>query len=375
MEWLFTRESIFFWVLCLVGVGALMTPLIRYLAIGWHAKRKDILDGLSDDARLAYYEMFSQSEGVRTLDTVMEDFSRLYLRWYGRIHFLWPGALLLAVGVICVGGIVLTVLHQFNYGPNPFFDLPQTAVAAIAGAYLWVVNDHISRARRLDFSPSDVQWAILRLVISVPMGYAFASLVAPDVGPFIAFAAGAFPLGALLSFLRTVGEKRLELAATPSETEDDISKLQGVNKAILERLQNEDIMTVTQFAYCDPVRLVMRSNLTFTFVTDCMNQAIAWTYLEDKLETLRPLGLRGATEIKKFIDDYDNALARENALTRKALDSIAATVKLTPECLMLALRGIAEDPFTMFLSRAWATTGGSAVAAVQTGPRPLSEAA
>jgi hypothetical protein len=68
------------------------------------------------------------------------------------------------------------------------------------------------------------------------------------------------------------------LEPTAEETSNDIVKLQGINRWIIERLSNEDITTVTQIAYCDPIRLIMRSNLTFNFVTDCMNQALAVIY-------------------------------------------------------------------------------------------------
>ena len=35
------------------------------------------------------------------------------------------------------------------------------------------------------------------------------------------------------------------------------------------------VAQIAQVAYCDPIRLVMRSSLTFSFVIDCMNQALA----------------------------------------------------------------------------------------------------
>jgi hypothetical protein len=171
--------------------------------------------------------------------------------------------------------VVLTVLHTVGYSANPLFDIPPIAIAAIAGAYMWVVNDLTYRARRLDFSPSDVQWGILRLAIAVPIGYAFAAVAAPSAGPLVAFALGAFPLTTVTSMLGKLANKSLRLEATAEEASDDIIKLQGINKAIVERLSNEDITTISQIAYCDPVQLVMRSNLNFIFVTDCMNQALA----------------------------------------------------------------------------------------------------
>jgi len=157
--------------------------------------------------------------------------------------------------------------------------------------------------------------------------------------------------------MRRLSEK--QLGENTAEASDDIIALQGVNKEIMERLRNEDITTVTQIAYCDPVRLVMRSNLTFNFVTDCMGQALAWLYFEDKLAALRPLGMRGAVEIKNLMDDYDAEVGGDRKLKAErdraaaALLKIAEAIKQDPSTVEAAFREIAGDPYTEFLSEVW----------------------
>jgi hypothetical protein len=348
-------------LLIVAGVGPLIFPLVHYIRIGWQAKRKDILDSLNAEARLAYFKMFNRSEtSPESATAASTEFETLYSTWYGRKFFVAPGLLLLLAGVMAVTIVALTGLHRLHYFEKaPLFNLPNAALAAIAGAYLWVVDDFISRARRLDFTPSDVMWGVLRLTIAIPMGYAFAAVAAKSVGPFIAFALGAFPLATLTSVLRRLTNKSLGIEATPDEANDAIIQLQGVNQAIVERLSNEDITTITQIAYCDPVRLVMRSNLSFNFVLDCMDQALAWIYLQGKLDTIRPLGVRGATEIQRLMQDFDRTApmtpeqqaAHDQAVA--AFPLIAAAVKQDPATLQLAFRQIARDPFTDFLCRVW----------------------
>ncbi|MHA6887381.1 hypothetical protein [Ralstonia pseudosolanacearum] len=342
-----------------IGLAALLMPLVRFLTTGWATKRMDIMGGLNADARLAYFEMFCRTDGNITVDDAMSAFDRLYARGYGRGFFAVPGILLAAVGIVVTTLVTMTCLHRLKYPylpVNPMFDVPDTAMAAIAGGYLWAVNDLISRARRLDFTSADVQWAAFRLIISIPMGYAFAALASKSVGPFVAFALGAFPLGVLTSMLERLTNKTLRIEPTAAEAHDDIVRLQGINRTIVERLAAEDITTVTQIAYCDPVRLVMRSNLTFNFVTDCMNQALAWMYFDEQITVLRPLGLRGAVEIKCLIDEFDNASpdggsARQRAAA--ALPMIAAKLGQDEKALQITFRQIAEDPFTVFLHRVW----------------------
>lgn len=346
-------------LLVVCGIAPIMVPVVHYIWAGWHAKRKDIMDGLNADARQAYFEMFVRSEPKPDLDKATSRFDALYKKWYGRRYFLVPGLLLFAVSTIIVTLVLLSMLDRVGYMSNPFFNVPNIAIAATAGAYLWVVHDLISRSRKLDFSSSDVQWSVLRLVVSVPMGYAFASIAAESVGPFVAFALGAFPLSALTSILQKLAIRKLELDATDEKAGNDLIELQGVNKTIVERLANEDVTTVLQLAYCDPVRLVMRSNLSFTFVTDCMNQAVAWTYLERDLKVLRPLGMRGAIEIKHFIDAFDRTKfdspeeAADHKLAVAALPILATAIKQDPATLQITFRQIAGDPYTEFLFTIW----------------------
>ena len=346
-----TLETVGFVLLVAIGIAGLILPFLTYVVVGWQAKRKDILDGLTEDARQAYFDCFH-----RTGASSPETFEEVYLKWYGRRFFLPPGVLLCLVSITIVTLVAFTALHRQGYQGQKILFLPDTAIAAIAGAYLWVVNDFISRARRLDFSPADVQWGVLRLVIAVPMGYAFASL-APPVGPFVAFALGSFPLSGLNSMLQRLATTKLGLQQTPDEASDDISKLQGINKAIVERLANEDITTISQLAFCDPIDLVMRSSLTFSFVTDSMNQALAWLYLKEGLDVMRPLGLRGAVEIKTLMDAYDDAdkadaaRAADHDRALVAFPKVAAALKQDPETLQITFREICTKPHTQFLAR------------------------
>ena len=360
-----TTQIAVFCVVFVIGLTGLLMPFGRYLVTGWSAKSNDILDGLDADARVAYFTMFIRVDPPPDRDAALIGFDRFYRRWYGRWHFLGPGALYAAAAiVVCValtacGLMLLTVLP-----PLPAGRIPTTALAALGGAYLWVANDLISRARRLDFAPADLQWAALRLVIAIPMGYAFGRVAVPlasfDPAPVIAFGLGAFPLNALLARLARATDKLLGQTLQSNAARNDIGHLQGVNAPIIERLADEDITTVTQIAYCDPVQIAMRSALTFVFVTDLMNQALAWIYFEKQLAVLRSLGLRGACEIKDFIDDHDGigdddpAVAARAAMAAKtAMPSIAAKVGQSEDTVLIAFRQIAGDPYTLFLTHVW----------------------
>jgi hypothetical protein len=350
------------WALChtiiIIGVTVLIAPLIRFILVGWASKKKDIIDGLNAAALRAYFERFSPSVRPPEQGKELVAFNELYNTWYGKRFYLLPALILLICGIVSVSVVVLTALDNLNYLKNPFSDIPVIAIAALSGAYLWCAHDLILRSRRLDLTPSDVLWCGLRFIVAVPMAYAFGGIFADNAASFIAFALGAFPLSRLLSILRIIANKKMDLGASEEEARDDIVKLQGVDRPIVERLENEDVTTVSQMAYCDPVQLVMRSNLSFNFITDCMNQALAWLYLEDKLITLRSRGLRGAVEIKNFIDALDdenpmpeNRVEHETAVA--ALPEIAKAIAQDIHTTKVVFREIAGDPYTVFLSNAW----------------------
>jgi hypothetical protein len=406
-----TLHAAFAVLLVLLCETALLGPLIRYLIVGWEAKRRDIMNGLSSDARLSYFEMFQRDRIPPAHGRVHHEFERLYSRWYGRRYFAAPALLLTLTGLIVVALVVFSALDERGFLVNPLFNVPWPATAALAGAFMWSVNDMVSRSRRLDFSSSDVWWANLRLTVAIPMGYAFAAVVTAGLAPFIAFALGAFPLATLNSMLRRLAVKSLNIDTASEESPDGILKLQGINRTVVERLFNEDISTVPQLAYCDPIHLTMRSNLTFNFVTDCMNQALAWMYFAEAMDTLRPLGLRGAVEILHLVERLDAMPAKakpdavdepsiemivtfdtdtgvpdylglaaparrdahpeaaapapaaqdgDQAKARTALEAVAKALKQDPSTLEIAFREIGEDPYTRFLRTIWDDTGSKA---------------
>ena len=169
------RDIVICCVLIALGTGILVQPMLRYICVGWQAKRKEIMDGLSPSARHEYFTMFSGSQPPPDKPDASKEFEKLYERWYGRRYFCIPAILLGAVALIASSSLVLSYFGKGFPSANALFHLPIVATAALTGAYLWVVNDHIGRARRLDFSPADVMWAVLRIVISIPMAYALSA--------------------------------------------------------------------------------------------------------------------------------------------------------------------------------------------------------
>jgi hypothetical protein len=333
----------------------LMYPIFQYIFIGWRNNRQAIMSIIDDQAKITYLKKIRKLSEDINKRNVKNIFDKFYTKKFGRRRFVVPTVIMFVVIVILSSIEVEFFIKGENFVWKPTLSINGVAAAALAGAYMWVIGDFISRARRLDFSPADVSSGSLRLVIAAAVGLSFGSIVKDDVGAFIAFGLGAFPLGTIQIILRQLSYKKLGIEIGPVETNNLLS-LDGVDKQLIERLSNEDINSVAQLAYYDPIWLTMSSNLTFNAVVDLVSQALAWVYVGEKLSLLRPLGIRGAYEFKTLfecvsLDDLEDPKNKESAM--KLLPVIAETLGRKVEEVDFLLREIALDPYTDFIYAVW----------------------
>jgi len=124
------------WTCVLVTLCAflvLMQPTLRYTITGWKAKRKDILDSLSPEARRTYFLMFAGGQGPpKDPEEASTRFEEFYTAWYGRRYFLFPGILLGLTGLTAISAVVFSILGEGIFAPNPIFKIPLIANAALA---------------------------------------------------------------------------------------------------------------------------------------------------------------------------------------------------------------------------------------------------
>lgn len=335
-------------IIDLLLTALIVYPLGNFWLFGWYRKEYEVRTSLSAAAKRTYLNTFhrisvTEAEAATT-------FNELYRRWYGRRHFALPIAFVLLIALVenfVVGRAMILLLVPAGTARL------EVASAAVAGAYTFVTWDFFARMQRRNMSPADICRNALRLAVAIPVGYAFALLMSDSLGPFIAFAVGVFPVGALGEVLRQIANKRLGLEIGAATAEDQVSKLSGVDMPIAARIEDADITTIPQLAWCDPIQLSMRSNLAFGYVVDIVSQALAWVYLGDRIKELRTMGLRGAFEIKVFLRDLNNGPDPQlRQMAQNALP-VAAQLSNCPEPgLLLAFDQIANDPSTIFLYEA-----------------------
>jgi hypothetical protein len=359
-------------------------PVQAYMRRGWAIKKAEIFGSFSPKAKLLYLETFQsekfakgpESEAKSQAEAVKK-FEDLYQIRYGRYRY-WAPLLLFVIAIFvsmfllseaACGWIILSShsgaisMDRLQQG-TPLILIPQVSAAGIGGAYLWIVSDMISRARRLDLQPADILNSALRIAMSAALAVAISQLVTAALALPIAFAIGAFPLDTVRAMLRRIASDKLKLGVGIEEkSTDQVLNLDGVDHPTADRLLDADVSTIAQLAYADPVQLCMRTGLSFDFIIDVGSQALAWMYLGDRLDDLRAAGLRGAMEINFFLEQLNSEKSSQKALAEGLLAIIPTLPKdiaYPPTVRRMETAGflnacdeIGNDPYTVFLVEIW----------------------
>jgi hypothetical protein len=352
-----------------VGAAALtylcIHPILSFVRRGWVIKREEVMASLDTEAKLLYLKMFLKVDSGPK--QAAEDFDKMFLRRYGRYRLTVPAVLFALVLLPLTFLVTETALGRLILvnngaasevtlltGQIPFVVLPGTAVAAIVGAYTWVAYALVLASWQYNMPPTIILVAVLRLTVAAPLGYAVASLATKGLAPFVAFAIGVFPLETVQTLLQRLANKQLNLnIGIDAKDPGRVDLLDGIDSPKSDKLQMADVTTIAQLAYYDPVQLSLRTNLTFDFVVDIVDQALAWNYLGEKLSKMRPMGLRGAVEIYNLVRDMGSEDARTKNAAHSTYSTVAKAVDIDASGLWGAFQEIAWDPYTEFLQKVW----------------------
>lgn len=358
------------WSVLLFGTVVLaltaFIPILSFLRRGWKIKRDDIAGSLSVDAIRVYRKTFLN--GVRPdLTGEFEFFDWLYEARYGMRRLRAPLVLffvvLSAIGFLLVRKALTVLLpgwHPAFLEQNGFL-LGREAFFAEAGAYSFVVAGLVRYAYLHTLPPLTLVNAVLRLLMGIPLGYAVAGLVTHSANvpagsaplPFVAFAVGAVPLDTLALLMRRALSTVSPTVAgvMPRDTSSNhLMNLPGIDQIVAEVLRDENITTILQLAYCDPMQLSLRTSLVFDVVLDLQSVALATNYFgKNIMDKLHSRGLRGAAEIYEFV----LKVRRDDEHAKDLLKSIAEACSVEPAGIRNGLEEIAGDPYTMFSVETW----------------------
>ena len=336
----------------LILTALLLYPLCDYLNYGWVRRKEEIDSSMTTEAKRIYFSVWLENS-IKYADADVE-FENYYVDRYGRWRFIVPILFVFLIAIVenyVLGQAAIEVTQKSTTTtPANEFHLP-AAAAAIAGAYTFVTWDFFARVQRRALSTMDVLRGALRLGMAIPLGFAFTTLD-QSIAPFLAYGVGVFPLDALRTLLWRLVSKYLKVDEISGASPDSITKLSGIDADIADRIADADITTIPQLAWCDPIQLIMRSNLSFDYVVDIVCQALAWVYIGDDLKKLRPYGLRGAYEIRVLKEQLDSDDPKIKSAADALVSVAAAALGIAADGLRNAIAQIADDRATTFLYEA-----------------------
>ena len=375
-----------FWISEIVVVLLVIIPIARFLLYQWSLRELEFVNRFSQGSLDVYLARFyARTEATKELSDI-QLFEWSYRRLVGRHLYYTPTAMLMVI-VALLGGLVIMTAIRAGYEnyvdfyaknaavmtslshlplgeldkvvfPFPDIVLSAQALAAISGAYLYVVGVVIQGFRNKTLTSSDILWCSFRMVIAVPMAVSLSGLANSSLGPFIAFALGAFPIEALSRLLRRLMTKTLGEA--DEQNSDQLVHLAGATPQISAVLAGEGIGAIQQLASIDPVALSVRTGLPFDFILDLVAQAQAWRYLGPATEALGKLGLGSAMSIRRLVDRLARKPPDEEA--KAVLTASAKLLQLDETVVKTMFNELATDPYTGFLLSVAAAPGRSSCA-------------
>ncbi|HEY4174394.1 MAG TPA: hypothetical protein VGM42_15290, partial [Rhodopila sp.] len=339
-----------------LSLWLVMAAIFSYLNVGLKKKTETITGFYTPDTIADYFNQFwAGRDGFRRLvfnyrtdatpgrpitgQALDEQFQALFATDFGVKTYIIPTIILLATGTVVLfmgyaGGLgyAIALGDPAQIVPvQPFgIKLELISIAAIFGAYTWVASDVIVRAHQWTLHPSDLAWYALRLIVAVPLGYALALAVGANpaatgatvpagIGAFAAFVGSMFSLDAITKALGTAATRfGLPMNSSPEERDDLIIKLAGVDDSKAQALATEGLSTIGQLVTADPIRVSIRTGLSFEYVLNLINSALLWVFVGNALKLLAPLGLRGASDVLALDDAWVRADAAALAVLRQA---------------------------------------------------------
>ena len=340
---------------CALGWLFVMLPSIVYLLTGWRARRERLFGYFAPEALKIYFQQYFPSVNVAS-DTNAQLTARFkdhYARHYGIRHYVWPLILLGAVAGLVAWGTAATLRVWVRAAPEKSFALDPIVVSALMGAFVWVLADQLSRFRSFDFTEDDVNHCVFRFLMAVPFGYCLAALVKPEVGISLAFLIGTFPTGTIFTIARRLGSRNLGLGEQEGPGPSELEQLQSIGRSNSERFRDEGVTTIVELAWADPVDLTIRTNTEFSYVVDCMSQALLWVYFGAKVKDLYKYSLRGAWEVSYLVENLSSPDTQIRESAQSALRAAAGELSMDQSALYFTLKEISDDPYAKLLMKLW----------------------
>lgn len=221
---------------------------------------------------------------------------------------------------------------------------PPTLLLGLGGAYVLGLYDVLGRYRVGDLYPSYLHFNWLHMFVAAFLAPLLAQAFIPAVAYPVAFGIGIFPLKDSLDTARRYASKKLDLTpATPATESSALSKIQGMTQETIDRLEEEGITSTVHLGYSDPIRLLLRTNISWVILLDLMDQSLLYNYLGEQMSQLPPLGIRGSIEMAALGQRLYEGDEEDKRCANIAIALMASRLGYTDDAALTLIRTFYED--------------------------------
>ena len=274
------------------------------------------------------FESYKSAHAFQADASVSEVIESLFGSQYTVRSYVFP---VVVNALTCVGSLALFLIKVApGYFGGPVVgvsDMNNVFFYGLAGAFLWSLYDLIRRFEEADLVPESLCYFTLRMFIVAVLSCTLRVVFSENFSPLVAFALGAFPVGSLLSFLKHQAKTKIDLSESEAlATDPDLPNLQGISQRTFEQLDRLCIDRIDQLAHTNPIKLLVGTNIDWELILDLIDQAILYAYLGDGVAKLRPMGIRGASDLSSLYEgvtcDFGQAVRKARPLAQEAASKL-----------------------------------------------------
>lgn len=289
-------------------------------------KRRALSNLLADQVILnRYMDRFPGKKGLNDAESIARDYFETY---YNRREYLSALALNFVTG--CIALLFVTARVGF---PSPILDSflvkfiqgaawGDSVLWSLIGSYLWNCYDLIRRTTNFDLTPD----AFTKMWLKLWIAAAVASIISPGITtalqPTVGFAIGLISIPVLFEIVSDRASKVLSVKSTDGDTSTAVKILQGATPNVIDILSDFNIESTVQLAYCDPMNVMMSTNLPWVVIIDMIDQALLFNYMGPDIAKIRGGGYRGSIEVAT-IGAHLNGTSEQRIVGLRSLSNLA----------------------------------------------------
>lgn len=232
--------------------------------------------------------------------------------------------------------------------------LEKEAVFALTGAFVWSLYELSQRARRRELTPDELFDVSIRYLFALPIGHLGVLLSIDSVDYAFAFLATALPIRDLQRFARKRALEKMNVRdskAEPTRAGYLAEVVDGLSPDTVARLEEIDIVSFTDLAYADPIRIMVKAGFSPRHIIQWMDHAMLGIYALPHKRKLAENAICCALDAKEFYQAHFKAHLGECPAIKALVKGTG--VEAATLCEMFGR--VAIDPQVQFLGRMWYT--------------------